>query len=107
MLARQTLGYLLNGFLKLTCCVCRPWIRDARIETYGDAKAATTGYSFSSGHSTAATVTYGNAEIRFWKKKKMDTLYPRSPDCPDHIFQKSSWSPYPSGCTGRVVGQAF
>lgn len=42
MLADLSLAYLLNGFLKLTCCVYRPWIRDARIEPFGDSKVAAT-----------------------------------------------------------------
>ena len=48
-----------NAVIKLTACVYRPWIRDARIEPAGDAKVAATGYSFPSGHSTVATATYG------------------------------------------------
>lgn len=70
MLAGLSLSYLMNGFLKLTCCVYRPWIRDSRIEPYGDAKVAATGYSFPSGHTTVATATYGNEAILFWDKKK-------------------------------------
>lgn len=42
---------LLNGFLKLTACVYRPWIKDARIIPAGDAITTATGYSFPSGHS--------------------------------------------------------
>lgn len=71
MLAGLSLAYLMNGFLKLTCCVYRPWIRDSRIVPYGDAKVAATGYSFPSGHSTVATATYGNEAIWFWDKKKI------------------------------------
>ncbi|MBQ0004147.1 MAG: phosphatase PAP2 family protein [Treponema sp.] len=68
MLAGISLGYFLNGFLKLTFCVYRPWIRDARILPYGDSKIAATGYSFPSGHSTAATNYYAN--IAIWVRKK-------------------------------------
>lgn len=71
MLAGMSLGYLMNGFLKLTFCAYRPWIRDARIEPYGDAKVAATGYSFPSGHSTAATTYYGSVGYWFWKRKRI------------------------------------
>ncbi len=53
------LGVFMNGLLKLIFCVYRPWIRDARVTPYGDAKLAATGYSFPSGHSTWATSCFG------------------------------------------------
>lgn len=68
LLAGMSLSYLLNGFLKLTFCVYRPWIRDARIEPFGDAKVAATGYSFPSGHSTAATSRYGGVGLWLYRK---------------------------------------
>ncbi len=61
------LGILMNGFLKLTFCIYRPWIRDARVLPYGDSKVSATGYSFPSGHSTWATSTFGN--IGLWLRK--------------------------------------
>ncbi len=54
-----SLGLFMNGLLKLTFCVYRPWIRDARVLPYGDSKVTATGYSFPSGHSTRATATFG------------------------------------------------
>lgn len=59
------LGFFVNGLLKLIFCVYRPWIRDARVEPYGDSKVAATGYSFPSGHSTWATSACGGAAIWF------------------------------------------
>lgn len=68
------LGYglsnLMNGFLKLTFCIYRPWIKDARVLPYGDSKVTATGYSFPSGHSTCATSTIGNIGIWFYKNSK-------------------------------------
>ena len=62
------LGLLMNGLLKLIFCVYRPWIRDARIEPYGNSKVAATGYSFPSGHTTWATsVLMG---VGYWLKKQ-------------------------------------
>ena len=37
-----------NAMLKLTACIYRPWIRDARIKPAGDAITTATGYSFPS-----------------------------------------------------------
>lgn len=54
-----SLGLFANGLLKLTFCVYRPWIRDARVLPYGDAKVAATGYSFPSGHATWSTACFG------------------------------------------------
>ena len=64
----MALGNLMNGFLKLVFCVYRPWIRDARVLPYGDAKVAATGYSFPSGHSTFATGIFGG--IGVWQYKQ-------------------------------------
>lgn len=58
---------LINGFLKLVCCVYRPWIKDTRVEPWGDAKVAATGYSFPSGHSTWSTSIYGG--VGMWQRK--------------------------------------
>ena len=67
ILCGYAFSILLNGFLKLVCCVYRPWIRDSRIKPWGDAKVAATGYSFPSGHSTWATSLYGG--IGLWQRK--------------------------------------
>ncbi len=63
-----SLGLFVNGLLKLTFCVNRPWIRDARVLPYGDAKVAATGYSFPSGHSTWATANFGG--IGVWLRQQ-------------------------------------
>lgn len=65
-------GLLANGFLKLVFCVYRPWIRDARIEPYGDSKVAATGYSFPSGHTTWATSLFGG--IGLWARRRKRLL---------------------------------
>ncbi|MBE6373391.1 MAG: phosphatase PAP2 family protein [Lentisphaerae bacterium] len=56
---------LVNGFLKITVCAYRPWIRDARIVPYGHSIRTATGYSFPSGHSTNAASVYGGGML--WK----------------------------------------
>ncbi len=63
-----SLGIFMNGLLKLSFCVYRPWIRDARVLPYGDAKVAATGYSFPSGHSTWSTSTFGG--VGEWMRQK-------------------------------------
>ena len=60
------IGEVLNGIIKLTVCAYRPWIRSPQIEPAGDSKVAATGYSFPSGHTMVATVTYGTALV--WQK---------------------------------------
>ncbi len=55
---------IVNGLLKVTACVYRPWIRDARIVPDAEALAAATGYSFPSGHSMNAAALYGGCAIR-------------------------------------------
>ena len=55
---------VVNGFLKVTACVYRPWIRDPRILPYGDSMTTATSYSFPSGHSMNASSLYGGGAIR-------------------------------------------
>lgn len=62
------IGEVLNGIIKLTVCAYRPWIRSDLIEPAGDSKVAATGYSFPSGHTMVATVTYGTTAV--WQKDK-------------------------------------
>ena len=54
----------INGVLKVTACVYRPWIRDARIVPYGNSMTTATGYSFPSGHSMNSATVYGGAAVR-------------------------------------------
>ena len=55
---------VVNGLLKVTACVYRPWIRDARIVPDSEALATATGYSFPSGHSMNGASLYGGGAIR-------------------------------------------
>jgi len=52
-------GTMLNQFLKLWFRVPRPWVLDPEFTIVQQAKAAATGYSFPSGHSTSAVGTFG------------------------------------------------
>lgn len=96
-------GLFINGFLKLTFCVYRPWIRDTRILPYGDSKTAATGYSFPSGHTTRATAMFGGSGLWFMEKKHSVVagllfvlLFP------DYVFTKLSGSTYSAGCSGGI-----
>ena len=55
---------VVNGLLKVSACVYRPWIRDARIIPHSEAQELATGYSFPSGHSMNAASLYGGSAIR-------------------------------------------
>ena len=55
---------IVNGFLKVTACAYRPWIRDAAIIPHGNAMKEATGYSFPSGHSMNAATLFGGAAVR-------------------------------------------
>lgn len=67
-------SFWLNGIIKLTACVYRPWIRDARVIPAGDSISTATGYSFPSGHTMSATSYYGCGAVCCWKKKKTRIL---------------------------------
>ena len=53
------LGTLVNQFLKITCRIPRPWVRDPHFTIVESARADATGYSFPSGHSTNSVGTFG------------------------------------------------
>ena len=67
-------GRLVNGFLKITACVYRPWIRDARVIPVDGAKTTATGFSFPSGHTTNATSVFGSIAINKTIKKTLRIL---------------------------------
>ena len=52
-------GTVINQFLKILCCVPRPWIKDPDFTIVESALAEATGYSFPSGHTQNAVATYG------------------------------------------------
>ena len=56
--------------VKLTACVYRPWIRDARVIPAGDAIRTATGYSFPSGHTATAGPIYGGLAVAYWPHRK-------------------------------------
>lgn len=58
-----------NAVVKLTACVYRPWIRDARVLPAGDSITTATGYSFPSGHTVTAGPLYGGLAVSSWKSK--------------------------------------
>jgi len=70
LLGAFSLSLLFNGLLKTTFCVYRPWIRDARVEPYGDVKVTATGYSFPSGHSMYVTPTIGGLGLWLWNRNR-------------------------------------
>ena len=63
-------GLLVNNALKVSFCVLRPWLRDARVLPYEKALASATGYSFPSGHTASAVAVYGGFSLLLWQKKR-------------------------------------
>ncbi len=54
---------VINGFIKITACVYRPWIKDPRITPVPEAQADATGYSFPSGHTGNAVSIWGGCAL--------------------------------------------
>lgn len=52
-------GTMVNQFLKLTCRIPRPWVKDPNFTIVESARAEATGYSFPSGHTQNVTTTLG------------------------------------------------
>lgn len=64
LLMGWNLNRILNGAIKITACVYRPWIRDSRIVPDPTAIASATGYSFPSGHSMNGASLFGGIAVR-------------------------------------------
>ncbi len=62
------LGTIINQFLKITCRIPRPWIRDPEFTIVEAARAEAAGYSFPSGHTQSSVATFGGI-ARFFNKK--------------------------------------
>ncbi len=60
ILAAGFLGTVFNQFLKLTCRVPRPWVKDPNFPIVESARAEATGFSFPSGHSQISVTTFGS-----------------------------------------------
>ncbi len=58
----------INGVIKLTACVYRPWIRSSEIKPVEAAAAISTGYSFPSGHSANAIAVWGGTAVAYRKQ---------------------------------------
>ena len=60
----------INAAVKLTACIYRPWIRDARVVPAGDAISTATGYSFPSGHTATSSPLLAGMARSFADKNK-------------------------------------
>ena len=65
----------INAAVKLTACVYRPWIKDARIIPAGNAIETAGGYSFPSGHTMMSVPIYGGLAIYAKKIKWLCWLF--------------------------------
>ena len=62
-------AYMMNIFLKMSFCIYRPWLLDAKVHPVEQAVPGATGYSFPSGHTSGGTSTWGSFAVSFWKNK--------------------------------------
>lgn len=60
---------LLTQVIKLTACVYRPWVRDARLHPAPGALDTATGYSFPSGHTQSAMAIYRSIGLWYGKNR--------------------------------------
>ncbi len=59
MLTMGFSGIIVNQFLKITCRVPRPWVKDPTIHVVESARLHATGYSFPSGHTQNVVTAFG------------------------------------------------
>lgn len=62
---------VVNQLIKISLCVYRPWIRDARIHPSLAALPKATGYSFPSGHTQIMASTFGSMAWTYRKKSRL------------------------------------
>ncbi len=68
LITSLVISRFLNGILKVTACVYRPFVRDTRIIPAGHKP---TGYSFPSGHTMWASPIFGGLAVLTWKASKL------------------------------------
>jgi len=64
-------GTVINQFLKMLCCVPRPWLRREGFTIVESARDAATGYSFPSGHTQSITgigLSFACFAKKYWQK---------------------------------------
>ncbi len=74
ILASAMLTVAVNSLIKLTVCVNRPWIRDARLHVSKFARNGARGYSFPSGHASTATSVGASSIAAFKPVRLVKTL---------------------------------
>ena len=62
------MGTVINQFLKITCRIPRPWVKDPNFTIVESARAEATGYSFPSGHTQSSVSTFGGIAKSTGKK---------------------------------------
>ena len=67
ILFNATGGRVVNDLIKGTCCVYRPWFKDANLLPSAEAMAKASEFSFPSGHTQFATAIYGGFAF-FYRK---------------------------------------
>ena len=63
-------GMIVSQFMKISCRVPRPWVKDPNFTIVESAREAATGYSFPSGHTQNAFTVLGTP-ARWWANKKL------------------------------------
>ena len=61
-------GTIVNQFLKITCRIPRPWVKDPSFTIVESAREAATGYSFPSGHTQSSVGLYGG--LARWNRQR-------------------------------------
>ena len=68
LITSYAFSVMANQFIKITCCVYRPWVRDARVQPLELSKRGATGYSFPSNH-TQTNMSINGTLAKYSKKK--------------------------------------
>ena len=63
MLTNAYLTGWINGMVKITACIYRPWVRSADIQPVPEARVTATGYSFPSGHTSNSFAVWGGLAV--------------------------------------------
>ena len=58
-------GTVINQFLKITCRIPRPWVKDPNFTIVESAREAASGYSFPSGHTQTSVGLFGGVALKF------------------------------------------
>lgn len=87
-----------NGLIKLTACVYRPWIRDARVNSCGGCQGGCNGLFFTQRTYDMRDFSIRDRSNMAVEETPCDFNRVSRASCADYVFKKLPWCSHTAGC---------